>query len=267
MTPPRKKRTALQYSTPSLLLDILEPNEDLDIDYSIKKLQQLEQNYVNELQFAMDNYVQVVDDSIYWKNKTYRWQKQQLFGNLRKIYKFHKYNFQPRLLGCGEDVEKLAQLFISSVDHGSFYCYVSHAMVEKSAEKWRSWYRKIFDQFYTKCGRGYCFHPMAHLVGYKKLLHEISTELHKSFDTNFQLIVAMFSAENSLQNLIDQALNASFVERIVEVREVLMNVHMEVKAKVEETEENIDLFLVPREDCFYGYRQPVNLITILNPIS
>ena len=259
MTPSSKKKKIDQNSTPSLLLNKLEPKEDLKIDVLISKLQRMEQKYVNEMEFAMNNYVQVVDDSIYWKNEAHRCQKQQLFGNLRKIYKFHKNNFQPRLVGCGDDVKKLAQIFISSIDYGSFYCYVTHAIVEKSSEKWRRLYRKIFDQFYYKCGRGIRFHPMEHLLEYKNILHEISSELYKAYDANFQLIVIMIAAKNSLQNLINQVVNGSFVVRIVEVGEVSINVQMELKAITEEKfEENIDLFLVPREDCFYGYRQPVN---------
>ena len=262
MTSPAKKKETVESSAPELLMDILEPQEDFKMQYFLTKLQKHEHDYVNNMQFAMDNYVQVVDDSIHWKQETYRWQKQQLFGNLKKIYKFHKYNFQPRLVGCGDDIRKLAQLFISSIDYGSFYCYINHAIVEKSAERWRRLYRKIFDQFHEKCGRDIQFHPMEHLLGYKKLLHQISTELHKSFDENFKLIVAMYAAENSLRKLINQYVNGNLVDRIMEVKEVSINVHMELKAMTEgKIEETIDLFLVPREDCFYGYRQPVILIS------
>lgn len=259
MSSPAKQKKTVESSTPAVLLNILEPKKDLKIEDFITKLHKLEHEYVNDMQFVMDNYVEVVDDSIHWKQKEYRWQKQQLFGNLRKIYKFHKYNFQPRLVGCGDDIKKLAQLFISSIDYGSFYCYVNHAIVEKSAARWRRLYRKIFDQFYEKCGKGIRFHPMEHLLEYKVILHDISIELHKAFDTNFRLIVAMFAAENSLQQLIDQYMNGSFVDSIVEVREVSINAHIELKAMTEgKIEEATDLFLIPNQDCFYGYRQPVN---------
>lgn len=240
-------------------MDILKPMLHVSWRTYIDDLCYMELKYVNEMSLMMRTYVKPIIVSCQSKSFETRWENLQLFGNLREIYEFHKFIFQPKLLRCLGDVEKIAKLFIKTINDGYFNYYVCHSIVEKSSENWRKYYGPALEMLSEKSGIQFQFSPMNQLLGYKKILHEINACLHKDFDENFQKIVLMLDTEKCLQKLIDRVLEASFVHKIMEINKISINAQKELKTLIESKEETVDLFLVPREDCFYGCRQPVCL--------
>ncbi|CAO1334609.1 unnamed protein product [Diamesa serratosioi] len=261
--PPLIRVDCVQSKVCNQLMDILEhPKLELSVDVNVKKLLLLERKYVSAMGFMIRNYVNIVDYSRDSQPLEIRWKLQLLFGNMREIYEFHKTKFLPKLLACYGDVEQIAELFISSINDDSFYNYVSHLIVEKSSENWRKFCGKLFKELHKNYGIAFRFNPMEHLLEYKKFLREISSCLHNDFDKNHQQIVAIFDAENCLQKLIDQVMNASFVHKITEINQVSIETQNKLKTMIESNEETIPLFLVPRKDCFYGYCQPINIMKL-----
>lgn len=99
----------------------------------IKELLENEQSYVDSLERGIKNYVGALDKSDI--PKTLRGQKFRIFGNVENIYKFHKFEFLPKLIECNENVSEIADTFISYLQKDYFYGYVLYAINSKKSER------------------------------------------------------------------------------------------------------------------------------------
>jgi hypothetical protein len=119
----------------------------------VRELLENEENYVRSLKLGIKNYMSVMNRKDL--PKSLRGQKNRVFGNVASIFKFHSTTFLPQLIECGDDVEKIAELFTSYVTKDYFYAYIIYAINRKKSELLcayhvQFWKVNIFLTYYMK---------------------------------------------------------------------------------------------------------------------
>lgn len=99
----------------------------------MEELLKSEENYILALENGITHYLSALKcESL---PKCLRGKKKQIFGNIEKIYEFHKNKFYPNLLQCGGDVVKTADLFTSFITNDYFYEHVTYGTFQSSMNK------------------------------------------------------------------------------------------------------------------------------------
>lgn len=99
----------------------------------IKELQDTEEKYISALENGIADYVTAMSREDL--PKCLRGKKHRIFGNIEAIYEFHKKKFNPKLLQCGDDVEKIANLFTNFITNDYFYLYITYGINRSQSEQ------------------------------------------------------------------------------------------------------------------------------------
>lgn len=100
----------------------------------MEELLQNEKIYVETLKTGIQNYVQIFNDAPDEVPRKLKGLKYHLFSNIEKIYEFHKEILFPKLNEVGNDLVKIAEVFIELINQNYFYCYVLYAINKKRSE-------------------------------------------------------------------------------------------------------------------------------------
>ncbi|XP_063707894.1 uncharacterized protein LOC134836635 isoform X2 [Culicoides brevitarsis] len=192
----------------------------------VQELIQTEKSYVEGLERGISIYVTPLDR--YARNyPALLGKKYHIFGNIERLYAFHKEELLPALLACNDDVIAIATLFYTYITKDFFYGYVLFGLNKPRAEKLTHEYKEFFDgitkESEDKLGvNSFLLKPIQLLPRYKLLFGEIIKALANDLDgiKNVKDIISVCCiAEKQIQRLLDNVNEALSLNDIEEVHE------------------------------------------------
>lgn len=179
------------------------------ISFLIDELLETERNYINTLQKGIATYVEAVFNDQTPPPPELSGKKYHLFGNLEYIYRFHRNAFLPKLLTTGNDVERIADVFIHFLENDSFYGYILYSMYHPKSQRVCEQHISFFDRHQQTHGdklgvKSLILQPIQRLPRYQLMLASIFKLLIKkpgAISRNTQLHKVCV-AEKRLQTLI-----------------------------------------------------------------
>lgn len=194
----------------------------------MKELLNNEENYVNTLAKGIEDYVSVMHQKDL--PMALRGQRYHIFGNIEKIYQFHKETFLPRLRENRASIQGIADTFIKFIESDRFYCYILFALNRPKSEKICNKNLEFFQErqhaVEDKLGlNSFLLQPIQRLPRYKLLLAEINKEVLKLIadsllDSVKDEIAILCKAEKRLERFIDVVNEAMSINDIQECYEL-----------------------------------------------
>ncbi|XP_062563683.1 uncharacterized protein LOC134226734 [Armigeres subalbatus] len=234
--------------------------------YPIEELLNTERNYINTLEKGVMTYIHNVFNAcpipVEMVNMRYH-----LFGNIEFILKFHKAILLPKLVACGQDVEKLSEVFCKYLDNDSFYGYVLYALYHRKSQELCEHLSKFFEDRQNQSGdklgvKSFILAPVQRLPRYKLLLASIAKASRSS-----ESVHAAQQAEKKMESFITTMNDAMAVVEIIECEktddnEVELGFGVPKPATVlrEQNSENQFLFLYPKDSDNVEKIKPINLL-------
>lgn len=173
------------------------------IERIIQELFDNEKTYVETLEQGIEDYIEKFDE-IALPNSL-KGQRIYLFSNIENIHHFHKNKFHPKLLLCGFDPKKIADLFTTFLDDNHFDKYIIYVLNRKKSEKLCKENKYFFKQIQKdRLGiNSFLLQPIQRLPRYQLILGEIIKDLMKDLDKNKPAIAACCIAEKGIQRLLN----------------------------------------------------------------
>ncbi len=97
----------------------------------VRELLENERTYVQTLKSGIKNYSGSMDTEILPEQLI--GQKFRIFGDIEKVYEFHRDEFLPKLIECKEDIQLISETFTSFIQNDDFYIYVLYGINSKRA--------------------------------------------------------------------------------------------------------------------------------------
>lgn len=195
----------------------------------MKELLDNEENYVNTLGKGIEDYVSVMHQKDL--PMALRGQRYHIFGNIEKIYQFHREVFLPKLRENRASIAGIAETFIKFIESDRFYCYILFALNRPKSEKICNKNLEFFQErqqaVEDKLGlNSFLLQPIQRLPRYKLLLAEINKEVLKLIadsllDSVKDEIGVLCKAEKRLERFIDvlnEAMSINDIQECYEVR-------------------------------------------------
>ncbi|XP_055590646.1 uncharacterized protein LOC129742727 [Uranotaenia lowii] len=140
-------------------------------------------------------------------------QKNIVFANIEAIYAMHRDDFLPQLEQCAGSAEKIASVFIQSIDSNRFYCYVFYALNKMRSEKICKQNEDYLLNVSIKLNK-FLLEPILRLPRYKLMFSEICKRFLDSSDkeTIQKTGPVLCRAEKRIEkliNLVDAAVSLS----------------------------------------------------------
>uniref|UniRef100_A0A336MQB8 CSON015274 protein n=1 Tax=Culicoides sonorensis TaxID=179676 RepID=A0A336MQB8_CULSO len=192
----------------------------------IIELIQTEKNYVNNLERGIDTYVKTLDSRAQ-NYPALLGKKYHIFGNIERVFAFHKEELLPALIECNNDVHLIANKFNEFITNDHFYCYVLFGLNKPRAERLTLEYKEFFDEI-TKSSEdklgvnSFLLQPIQILPRYKLLFGELIKALANDINRikNVEdLLKACCKAEKQIQRLLDNVNEALSLNDIEEKHE------------------------------------------------
>uniref|UniRef100_A0A1Q3FJR2 Putative guanine nucleotide exchange factor for rho and rac gtpase n=1 Tax=Culex tarsalis TaxID=7177 RepID=A0A1Q3FJR2_CULTA len=193
----------------------------------MKELLDNEENYVNTLGKGIEDYVSVMHQKDL--PMALRGQRYHIFGNIEKIYQFHREIFLPRLRENRASIAGIAETFIKFIESDRFYCYILFALNRPKSEKICNKNLEFFQErqhaVEDKLGlNSFLLQPIQRLPRYKLLLAEVNKEVLKLIadsllDSVKDEIGVLCKAEKRLEKFIDVVNEAMSINDIQECYE------------------------------------------------
>lgn len=162
----------------SMNVELLPEKNKRQLCNVIQELVQTERNYVSSLERGIKIYVQTLETNA--RNyPALLGKKYHIFGNIERLYAFHKEELLPSLIACNDDVIYIATLFYTLISKDYFYGYVLFGLNKPRAEKLTSEYKEFFDGITNKTDEdklgvnSFLLQPIQILPRYKLLFGEI----------------------------------------------------------------------------------------------
>uniref|UniRef100_A0A1Q3FK88 Putative guanine nucleotide exchange factor for rho and rac gtpase n=1 Tax=Culex tarsalis TaxID=7177 RepID=A0A1Q3FK88_CULTA len=194
----------------------------------MKELLDNEENYVNTLGKGIEDYVSVMHQKDL--PMALRGQRYHIFGNIEKIYQFHREIFLPRLRENRASIAGIAETFIKFIESDRFYCYILFALNRPKSEKICNKNLEFFQErqhaVEDKLGlNSFLLQPIQRLPRYKLLLAEVNKEVLKLIadsllDSVKDEIGVLCKAEKRLEKFIDVVNEAMSINDIQECYEL-----------------------------------------------
>ncbi|GAB0090774.1 hypothetical protein DMENIID0001_055370 [Sergentomyia squamirostris] len=197
----------------------------------VEELVRTEETYVNNIKVGMEGYTKVLDP----KERpgevpmTLRGKINVIFGNLKRVYVFHKGTLLPELQACGsDDVEKIAKVFMKLINEDYFYCHVIYAMnyskAKKICEDHAGFFAGCKEEIGDRLGiQSLLLQPIQRMPRYVMLLENILKEMAKHLEDTPEIknqVAALSRALKAVMRLT-KCVNASMnVNDIVECYEI-----------------------------------------------
>ncbi|XP_058065479.1 uncharacterized protein LOC131215115 [Anopheles bellator] len=247
---------------------------DMKISFLIDELLETERNYINTLEKGIATYVDGVFSGSGPTPPELCGKKYHLFGNLEYIYRFHRNAFLPKLLTTGNDVERIADVFVQFLENDSFYGYILYSMYHPKSQRLCELHIGFFEQHQQAHGdklgvKSLILQPIQRLPRYQLLLTSLFKQLIKkpgAIARNTQLHKVCV-AEKRLQTLIGIMNESVTINDILqcekaEVDEVELGFGVPKPAIVlkNQNHDNQVLFLYPKDNDNVDRSKPINVL-------
>ncbi|KAL1403184.1 hypothetical protein pipiens_005774 [Culex pipiens pipiens] len=257
--------------------DIGNGNEDAEqvrkLAYLIDELVETERNYINTLERGITTYIKNVFQKTPIPSELIN-MKYHLFGNIEYIHLFHKSVLLPKMIACGKDSGRIADVFRKYLENDSFYGYVLYSLYHPKSQRLCEQFSRFFENHQNHSGdklgvKSFILQPIQRLPRYNMMLNSIAKALRKSAQTsstsaNLQSVEA---AQRMMEAFINSMNESMAVNDIVECEraeddEVEMGFGVPKPATVlkEQNSENQILFLYPRECENAERNKPINIL-------
>lgn len=192
----------------------------------IQEVITLEENYISRLERGIEIYihqgVKLIEDIFQSEYKS-------LFGNLLKIYDFHKDQLFRSLVACNQDVFNIANVFHTYITNDSFYPYVLFQVDRVRIEKMITKHKQHFDELSKANGdklgiKNFLMEPVQRLPRYTLLFAEIIKLLSVNDETVKNFLSVCCMTEKQLRRLIicvDQAISLTDLDIYSDVSELI----------------------------------------------
>ncbi|XP_058831639.1 uncharacterized protein LOC131690119 isoform X2 [Topomyia yanbarensis] len=245
------------------------------LTYLIEELLDTERNYINTLEKGISTYIKNVFNKVPIPTDLVN-MKYHLFGNIEYIHQFHKSIMLPKLVACGKDVGKIADVFIKYLENDSFYGYVLYSLYHPKSQRLCEQFARFFQDHQNNSGdklgvKSFTLQPIQRLPRYLLLLNSLvkslqSSELSSDDETAVQY-QSVCKAEREMQIFINTMNDSMEVNEIEECEhteddeiEMGFGVPKPVTVLREQNSENQILFLYPKEDENSERSRPINLL-------
>ena len=142
----------------------------------MNELLENEENYVHTLEKGINNYITVMQETNLPPGLV--GQQYHVFGNIERIYEFHRDFFLPKLEENCCSIEGIAETFINCIERDNFYNYILYALNRPKSEKISTEYLEFFQERQNRVGdklglNSFLLQPIQRLPRYRLLLNEI----------------------------------------------------------------------------------------------
>ncbi|XP_050090764.1 uncharacterized protein LOC126574551 [Anopheles aquasalis] len=247
---------------------------DMKISFLIDELLETERNYINTLQKGITIYIEAVFNGPTAPPPELGGKKYHLFGNLEYIFRFHRNAFLPKLLTTGNDVERIADVFIQFLENDSFYGYILYSMYHPKSQRVCEQHISFFERHQQAHGdklgvKSLILQPIQRLPRYQLMLASIFKLLIKkpgAINRNTQLHKVCV-AEKRLQTLIGIMNESVTINDILQCEkaeddEVELGFGVPKPAIVlkNQNHDNQVLFLYPKDNELVDRNKPINIL-------
>ncbi|XP_058457419.1 uncharacterized protein LOC131434589 [Malaya genurostris] len=246
------------------------------LTYLIEELLDTERNYINTLEKGISTYIKGVFYRVPIPTDLVN-MKYHLFGNIEYIHQFHKSILLPKLVGCGKDVSKIADVFIKYLENDSFYGYVLYSLYHPKSQRLCEQFARFFEDHQNYSGdklgvKSFILQPIQRLPRYLLLLNNLGKALRPNEpSSDDDCIVIQYQrvrkAESELQNFINTMNDSMEVNEIEECEnteedeiEMGFGVPKPITVLREQNSENQILFLYPKDHENPERSRPINLL-------
>ncbi|XP_055621760.1 uncharacterized protein LOC129765449 isoform X2 [Toxorhynchites rutilus septentrionalis] len=260
-------------------VDTRKPCEDepkqTKLSYLIEELLITERNYINTLELGITTYITNVFSESTLPPELLN-MKYHIFGNIEYIHQFHQSILLPKLIACGKDAVRIADVFCRHIENDSFYGYVLYSLYHPKSQRLYVKFSGFFEKHQNTSGdklgvKSFFLQPIQRLPRYKLILDSIAKSLlsdnqpdDHDIQTKLQLVCR---AGDAMQNFINTMNECMAVNDIAECEktedeevEMGFGVLKPVNVLIGQNSENQTLFLYPRSDDNQERSKPINIL-------
>lgn len=233
-------------------------------EYLIACLLEAERKYIEDMEFMVKNYVEVVEAAPNWMPNNLIGHKIRLFGNIEEVLKFHKMVFYPELLTHFSSALDITKMIINHIQKDSFDPYITYGILDKQTRCLQQHFVGFLHKVQSKCGKRFKHEPTEHLAKYQKFLQLIQKEVEQ------QPSVKVFKeAESKIHLLLVKISNAFGIYDEIQATCLQLPIHLQIEVMNMMNREfdyklnKPTFFIVPPYDELLGYQAPVSKILFI----
>ncbi|CAF1512186.1 unnamed protein product [Adineta steineri] len=197
--------------------------------HNIIELIETEKEYVKDLALIVEGYMNILENDKEIKKPTgLSGRERVIFGNVQRIYEFHRDTFLPQLEGCIENPNILGRLFTTN----RFNPYVRYCENKPRSEYIVSEYHDYFEEVRKKLGQkllvsDLLIKPVQRIMRYQLLLKEILKSTERMGDESRAI-------RSALQVMIEVPQQANDMMNVGRIKDLPTNVHQLGELKLQD---------------------------------
>ncbi|CAF3928980.1 unnamed protein product [Rotaria sp. Silwood2] len=197
--------------------------------HNIIELIETEKEYVKDLALIVEGYMNVIENDKDLKKPTGLGGRERVvFGNVQRIYEFHRDTFLPQLEQCIENPNTLGRLFTTN----RFSPYVRYCENKPRSEYIVSEYHDYFEDIRKKLGQkllvsDLLIKPVQRIMRYQLLLKEILKSTERMGDESRAI-------RSALQVMIEVPQQANDMMNVGRIKDLPTNVHQLGELKLQD---------------------------------
>ncbi|CAF0964438.1 unnamed protein product [Adineta ricciae] len=197
--------------------------------HNIVELIETEKEYVKDLALIVEGYMNILENDKEIKKPTGLCGRERVvFGNVQKIYEFHRDTFLPQLEQCIETPNILGRLFTTN----RFSPYVRYCENKPRSEYIVSEYHDYFEEIRKKLGQkllvsDLLIKPVQRIMRYQLLLKEILKSTERMGDEPRAI-------RSALQVMIEVPQQANDMMNVGRIKDLSTNVHQLGELKLQD---------------------------------
>ncbi|CAF1528180.1 unnamed protein product [Rotaria sp. Silwood1] len=197
--------------------------------HNIIELIETEKEYVKDLALIVEGYMNVIENDKDLKKPTgLTGRERVVFGNVQRIYEFHRDTFLPQLEQCIENPNTLGRLFTTN----RFNPYVRYCENKPRSEYIVSEYHDYFEEIRKKLGQkllvsDLLIKPVQRIMRYQLLLKEILKSTERMGDESRAI-------RSALQVMIEVPQQANDMMNVGRIKDLPTNVHQLGELKLQD---------------------------------
>ncbi|CAF1258942.1 unnamed protein product, partial [Adineta ricciae] len=197
--------------------------------HNIIELIETEKEYVKDLALIVESYMNIIENDKDLKKPTgLIGLERVVFGNVQRIYEFHRDTFLPQLEQCIENPDILGRLFTTN----RFNPYVRYCENKPRSEYIVSEYHDYFEEIRKKLGQkllvsDLLIKPVQRIMRYQLLLKEILKSTERMGDESRAI-------RSALQVMIEVPRQANDMMNVGRIKDLPTNVHQLGELKLQD---------------------------------
>ncbi|CAG9802056.1 unnamed protein product [Chironomus riparius] len=220
--------------------------------------------YLEKLQKTSSIFTMIIQQTSGYISKMVRDHHIGLSGFLEDIIDLHKLKILPKFK-ANKSFSGVLRYMLQLIENNELYLYVSHSILYNSTLQWLDNYKIVLDSLYSNNGTYYNKLEIHDIIGlYKDWIDDVCDELSKDPLRNADDMALCMDIETKLDQLMDAIDDGKKVACIKEISK--NNIEAIDKLYRILTRKKIIchpmLILVPRHDCNYGYRNPIDVLKL-----